>query len=122
MPRIPQNLRECANGMLNAGMAMNAVTTDNAYSTRTVRHLRQRFQATERTEDRPRSGRPRVTPAVFGTPTCAVASKMPQLLLLTLMVHITTVYLPKLCAIACTRVGQVQFVHVLVMFWRDVTA
>ena len=41
-----------------------------------------------------------VQTAIFGTPTCAIASKLPQLLLLTPMVHITTVYLPKLCAIA----------------------
>ena len=30
-------------------------------STRAIRHLRQRFQATGRTEDRSRNGRPRVT-------------------------------------------------------------
>ena len=62
MPRIPQNLRERATGMLNAGMMMNAVTmTNTGCSTRAIRHLRQRFQATGRTEDRPCSGRSRVT-------------------------------------------------------------
>ena len=35
----------------------------------------------------------------FGTRTFAIASKLPQLLLLTPKVHITTVYLPKLCAV-----------------------
>ena len=29
MPRTPQNLCEHANGMLNGGMTMNAVGTDN---------------------------------------------------------------------------------------------
>ena len=97
MPRIPQNLRERAIGMLNAGMTMNAVAMNIGCSTRAIRHLRQRFQATERTEDRPRSRRPRVTKtAIFGTPTCAIAFKLPQLLMLTPTVHLTTVYLPKL--------------------------
>ena len=61
MPRIPQNLREHAISMLNAGMTMTAVAMNNGCSTRGIRHLRQRFQATWRTEDRPRSGRPRST-------------------------------------------------------------
>ena len=61
MPRIPQNLRERAIGMLNAGMAMNAVVMNIGCSTRAIRHLRQRFQATEHTKDRPHSGRPCVT-------------------------------------------------------------
>ena len=47
--------------MLNAGMTINAVAMNIGCSTRAIRHLRQRFQATGRTEDRPRSGRPRVT-------------------------------------------------------------
>ena len=61
MPRIPQNLRESAIGTLNAGVAMNAVARNKGCSTRATRHLRQPFQATGRTEDRVRSGRPRVT-------------------------------------------------------------
>ena len=55
MPRIPQNLRERAFGMLNAGMTMNAVAMDIRCSTQAIRHLRQRFQAKGHTEDRPRS-------------------------------------------------------------------
>ena len=47
--------------MLSAGMTINAVAINTGCSTRAIRHLRQRFQATWRTEDRPRSGRPRVT-------------------------------------------------------------
>ena len=61
MPRIAQNLRERAIGMFNAGMTMNAVVVDIGRSTRAIRHLGQRFQATGHTEDRPRSRRPRVT-------------------------------------------------------------
>ena len=54
MPRIPQNLRERAIGMLNADMTMNAVAIKIGCSTRAIRHLGQRFQVTGRTEDRPR--------------------------------------------------------------------
>ena len=61
MPRIPQNLRERAIDMLNAGMTMNAVAMVIGCCTFVIRHLRQRFQATKRTEDRPHSARPRVT-------------------------------------------------------------
>ena len=61
MPKIPQNLRERAIGMLIAGMTIKAVAMNPGCSTRAILHLRQRFQATGRTEDRPRSGRPRVT-------------------------------------------------------------
>ena len=58
MPRILQNLRERANGMLNAGMMMNAIAMNIGCSNRAIRHFRQSFQATGRTEDRPRFGRP----------------------------------------------------------------
>ena len=136
MPRIPQNVRERAIGMLNAGMTMNAIAMNTGCFTRAFRHLRQRFQATGRSDDRPRSGSPRVRTrgqdryirnthhrnriqtatasdantygthnnrissqtvrsrektAIFGTPTSAIAFKLPQLLLLPPMVHITTV-------------------------------
>ena len=61
MPRIQQNSRERAIGMLYAGMTMNAVGMNIGCSTRAIRNLRQRFKTTGRTEDRPGSGRPRVT-------------------------------------------------------------
>ena len=61
MPRIPQNLRQRAIGVLNAGMTMSAVAMNIGCSTRAIRHIMQRFQATGRTEDTPQSGRPRVT-------------------------------------------------------------
>ena len=44
MPRIPQNLRERAFGMLNAGMTINAVAVNIACSSRAIRHPRQCFQ------------------------------------------------------------------------------
>ena len=109
MPRIPQNLRERAIGILNAGMTMNDVAMSIGCSTCAIRHLRQRFQATGRTKGRPRCERPSVTTRgqdrYVQTLTCAIASKLLQLLLLTPMVHMITVYLPKLCAIACAREG-----------------
>ena len=61
MPRILQNLRQSTICMPNAGMTTNAISMNIGYSTRAIRHLRQRFQATGHTENRPRSGRPRVT-------------------------------------------------------------
>ena len=61
MPRISQNLRQRAIGMLNACMTMNAVAMNIGCSTRAIRHVKQRFQATGHTEDRPRNGCPRVT-------------------------------------------------------------
>ena len=54
-------MRERANGILNDGMTMNAVSMNIGCFTRANLHLRQRFQATGRTEDRPYGGRPRVT-------------------------------------------------------------
>ena len=44
MPRIPQNSHERAIGMLNAGMAMNAVALNIGCSTLAIQHPRQRFQ------------------------------------------------------------------------------
>ena len=51
MPRIQQNLRLQAIGMLYAGMTMNAVDMNIGCSTPAIRHFRQRFQATWHTED-----------------------------------------------------------------------
>ena len=44
MPRISQNLRERAIGMLYVGMTMNAVLMNIGCSTHAIRHLRQRFK------------------------------------------------------------------------------
>ena len=55
MPRIAPNLRERVIGMLNSGMATNEVARIVGSSSRAIRNFRQRFQATRRTEDLPRS-------------------------------------------------------------------
>ena len=108
MPRIPQKLRERGIGMHNTGMTMNAVamnigcsralfdTLGNVFKQQDVRKI-------DHVVDVCASRRVAKT-AIFGTPTCAIASKLPQLLLLTPMVHIT-VYLPNVCPTACTKVG-----------------
>ena len=109
MPRIPQNLRERVIGMLNACITMNAFAANIYVLLVLFDTLGNVFKQQGAREDRPRDGRLRVTTrvrnAIFGTPTCAIASKLPQLLLLIPMMHITIVYLPKLCAITCARVG-----------------
>ena len=51
MPRIPKDLRGRAIGMSNVGMTMDAVVVNTECSTSAIRHLWQRFQTTERTED-----------------------------------------------------------------------
>uniref|UniRef100_A0AAZ3QWR6 Transposase Tc1-like domain-containing protein n=1 Tax=Oncorhynchus tshawytscha TaxID=74940 RepID=A0AAZ3QWR6_ONCTS len=61
MPRVPAHLRESALGMLQGGMRTADVARDINCNVRTVRCLRRRYRETERTADRPRSGRPRVT-------------------------------------------------------------
>jgi hypothetical protein len=98
MPRIPQNLRERANDMLNDRMTMDVVAMYIVCSTRAIRHLRQRFQETATSKWT--SARSDACPR---TPTCEIASKLLQLLLLTPSVHISTVHLPKLCAVTSVR-------------------
>jgi transposase len=63
MPRVPAHLCECALGMLQGGMRTADVARAINCSVRTVIRLRQLYWETGRTADRPRSGRPRVTPA-----------------------------------------------------------
>ena len=114
MPRIPQNLRERVIGLLNVGMTMNAFAMNIGCSTRAIRHLRQRLQATRRTEDRPRrdvcASRRLAKTHIrnrFQTAT-ATAAKKPYICL-----NCTQ-------SGACARVSYVHVVHMLVMFWRDV--
>lgn len=61
MPRIPNNLRERAIGMLDAGMSTEDVARHVGSSSRAIRNLRVRFRTTGSTNDMPRRGRPRVT-------------------------------------------------------------
>ena len=61
MPRIPNNLRKRAIGMLDAGMSTKHVARHVECSSRAIRNLRIRFRTTGNTNDLPRRGRPRVT-------------------------------------------------------------
>jgi hypothetical protein len=117
MPKILQNLRECATGMLNDSLLIDVVAMNIGYLTRVIPHLRKHFQATGCTEDRPRIGRPREpNTTIFGSSTCTMASKLPQLLLLTPLIHIITVCLPLLWAIACAKVGYMDVDNTLVAY------
>ena len=60
MPRIPNNLREWAIGMLDAGMSTEYVARHVGCSSLVIRNLRIRFRTTGSTNDLPRRGRPRV--------------------------------------------------------------
>ena len=61
MPRIPNNLRERAIGMFDAGMSTEHGTKHVGCSSQEIRNLRIRFRTTESTNDLPRRGRPCVT-------------------------------------------------------------
>ena len=61
MPRVPQNMRKRAICMLHAGTRTVEIARQLGTSARTIRHLRERFNITGETKDRPRSGRPPVT-------------------------------------------------------------
>ena len=61
MPRIPNNLRERAIGMLDAGMSTEYVVRHVGCSSLVIRNLRERFRTTGSTNDLPRRGRPCVT-------------------------------------------------------------
>ena len=61
MPRLSRQQREQAIGRLHAGQAARVIANDFNCSIRTIERLRQRFNATNSTNDRPRSGRPQVT-------------------------------------------------------------
>jgi hypothetical protein len=59
MPRLRQNDREQGVGMVQAGMTHQAVADHFRI---TIPMLMIRLRQTDRTNDRPRNGRPRVTP------------------------------------------------------------
>ena len=61
MPRILNNLREGAIGMLDAGMSTEHVARHVGCSSRATRNVRIRFRTTGSTNDLPRRGRPGVT-------------------------------------------------------------
>jgi transposase len=60
MPRLRQNDRERAVGMVQAGMTHQAVSDHFNVSRIAIARLMIRFRQTGRTNDRPRSDRPRV--------------------------------------------------------------
>jgi transposase len=62
MPRLRQNDREQGVGMVQAGMTHQAVADHFNVSRITIPMLMIRLRQTDRTNDRPRNGRPRVTP------------------------------------------------------------
>ena len=63
MPRLNNDARNQAIGMLNAGMSATVVSRHFCPTRKTNERLRRRFRVTENVADRPRSGRPRVTTA-----------------------------------------------------------
>ena len=63
MPRLRNDERNQAIGMLNAGMSSTVVSRHFGCTRKTIERLRRRFRFTGNVADRPRSGRPRVTTA-----------------------------------------------------------
>ena len=65
MPRLNNDERDQANGMLNVGMSATVVSRHFGCTRKTIdiECLRKRFRVTGNVADRPRSGRPRVATA-----------------------------------------------------------
>ena len=63
MPRLRQNRREQIIGRLQAGERPTVIANAMNCSVRTIERLTERYNATNSTADRPRSGRPRITTA-----------------------------------------------------------
>ncbi|XP_046583081.1 uncharacterized protein LOC124290425 [Haliotis rubra] len=61
MPRLTRDQRQQAIGRLHAGQRATVIANDFNCSVRTIERLRQRFNTTNSTDDRPRSGRTLVT-------------------------------------------------------------
>ena len=61
MPRLRQNNRERAVGIVQSGMTHQAVADHSIVSRITILRLMIRLRQTGRTNDRPRNGMPRVT-------------------------------------------------------------
>lgn len=61
MPRLPQNFREQAIGMLTAGRSQTQIARHFGVARSTICRLQHRFRQTGSTRDRPRPGAPRVT-------------------------------------------------------------
>ena len=63
MPRLNNDERNQAVGMLNAGMSATVVSQHFGCTLKTIKHLRRQFRVTGNVADGPRSGRPCVTMA-----------------------------------------------------------
>ena len=63
MPRLNNDERNQAIGMLNAGMSATVVSRHFGCTRKTTERLRRRFRVTGNIAERPRSGRPSVTTA-----------------------------------------------------------
>ena len=63
MPRLNNDERNQANGMLNAGMSATVVSRHFGCTRKTIERLRRRLRVTGNVADRLLSGRPRVTTA-----------------------------------------------------------
>ena len=61
MPRISDQNRSIAIGLLEAGTPVKQVARRMAVSPNAIRKLRQKFLETGQVKDKPRSGRPKVT-------------------------------------------------------------
>ena len=64
MPRLNDDERNQAVGMLNAGTSATFVSQHFGCNRKPIERLRRRFRVTGNVADRPRSGRPRETTAV----------------------------------------------------------
>ena len=65
MPRLNNDGRNQAIGMLNAGTSATVVSRHFGCTRTTIKRLRRRFRVTRNIADRPRSGRPCVTNAAY---------------------------------------------------------
>ena len=63
MPKLNNDERNQAIGMLNAGISATVVSRHSGCTCKTIERLRRRFRVTGNVADRPRSGRSRVTTA-----------------------------------------------------------
>ena len=63
MPRLKNDERNQAIGMLNAGISATVVSRHFGCTRKTIERLRRQFRVIGNVADRPRSGRPRVTTA-----------------------------------------------------------
>lgn len=64
MPRLSPDERGRAIGHLEAGVSVSRVARQFGVTRRTIHSLQRRFQTTQTTRDRPRTGRPRITTPV----------------------------------------------------------